>query len=240
MAKLDRNSLKNYFKTGEKPLEAAFADLIDSSFNHIDDDFTTVQDKVLKVVGNEDRRTVLAVYTRPDTTESSWDLYLSPSDELSFRNIKQEALLSFSPTKKVTLNGAQFQIDSDTLKINSKVITQGQLKSCSADGNWQQIVLPPMGINIYEVTAVLKTIHHKNSCLVAQACQSNNKKVFVNRIRPFTFFWQNKIKIKWIKVKATNEGQPKIGLYIRSRYPVRDGEIQYRIIQKWQDEDKID
>ncbi len=39
MAQINKNALKNYFKVGDKPTESQFADLIDSSVNHQDDNF---------------------------------------------------------------------------------------------------------------------------------------------------------------------------------------------------------
>lgn len=229
MAKLNRETLKSYFKPGERPSEKVFSDLIDSTINILDDNFPNYKETSLKITGNNDRRTTLAIYTEIDDKESLWNIDLAKNGNLSFCSTeKKEEYLTLSPEGNIILKGKQI-----TLKGN---VTQGIFNNCPANGKWQEINQSLPGVNIYEITAVYTSA--TGSCKILRALVSHcgNRNRRIKRKRPFSFFWQNKIKIKWKKQKNTDEGAVKFGLYIRSRYASKDRTISYSINRVWPSE----
>lgn len=230
MAKLNRKTLKNYFKSGERPSQQAFSDLIDSSVNILDDDFSNVRDTALKVTGNNERRTAISIYTQPDDKEAAWNILISKDGELRCSAAGDKNNLILSPEGDVVL-------DSEKIYLQGKSILQGKAGNCPADGRWHYVSAEYASVNMYEITAVYSAGGNRYTTIL-KACAShcNGRKRIVNRMRPFSFFWQNKLKVKWVKIKNKKGGAVILRLAIRTRYFNKNGTIQYRIRQTWQNE----
>ena len=230
MAKLSRATLKNYFKSGEMPSEQAFSNFIDSTVNVLDDNFSNSEDVTLKVIANNDRRTVISMYTEPNDKASVWNILLDKNGELSFRDSQQRDYMQFSPEGNINFNG-------ENIFFNSKNITQGILNTCVTDCKWHNITPLTSGIDMYEISAVYKSGNKKNiTTIQAMASHCYGRKRIIKFVRPFAFFWQNRLKLRWKILKYKKDNTVKIGLYIKSKYSNKDGTIQYCIKQIWNNE----
>lgn len=230
MAKLNRASLKNYFKSGEKPSQLAFSNLIDSTVNILDDGLSTSEDTIFKLTANNDSGTVMSIYKKPTDKNPSWNIYLNTNGELIFRDSKEIDRMQLSSEGNINLNG-------EKIFLHSENITSGLLKDCIADGKWKNIISPISGIKMYEIVAVYKSGNSKNiTTIQAIASHCNGRKRSIKLVRPYSFFWQNKLKLKWKVIKDKTENTMKIGLYIKSKYSNKNGIIQYRIRQIWNNE----
>lgn len=228
MAKKNRQTLKNYFKPGERPTYDAFSDLIDSSVNILDDDFSNVQDTALKVTGNNERRSAISIFSQPDDREPIWNIDISKEGDLMFSNGEGKNKLILSSDGNVKLN-------SKTIYLNGENVVQGMGGKCEADGKWHFLSSDFSHINMFEINAIyISTKNRSTTLLNAFASHCNGRKRIIRKIKPFTFFWQNKLKMKWIKVKNRKEGTVIYKLAIRSKFSNKDAKIHYRIRQIWQ------
>ena len=93
------------------------------------------------------------------------------------------------------------------------------MQTLPADGKWHAITDGLEGINMLEVTASYSTDSGKHSTLIAWASCCFGKRRKISRIRPKTFFfWTNKIRIRWVRVKDKNGHKTKCVLQIKTRY----------------------
>jgi hypothetical protein len=238
MAKLNRETLKNYFSSGQRPSGDTFKDLIESTVNILDDDFSEKPDAAIKVAADGDDRDVISFYKQSGEPSPDWTISVETNGNL---------VISRHENDDQFRSSIVFKDDGD-IEINGRNtwITGGRrgaaVQSIPADGKWHSITEGLTGISMLEVTAAYSTGSGKHSTLIAWASCCFGKRRKIERVRPKTFFfWTNKIRIRWVRVKDKNGHKTKCILQIKTRYSGgKNSNIQCSITQLWNNSDLPD
>lgn len=214
MAKLNRESLKNYFASGERPSGEYFANLIDSTVNILDDDFSERSDEAIKVAGDGEQRAVISILKESGDKESAWEVAIEKEGDLSISQMKKDKEFRSSLVFK---NSGDMELKAKDILVNG-VRKWGTEARYPADGNWNDITEELEGCDIIEITAIYNSPSGKHNTLLAWASHCSGKKKKIKRIRPCSFFWNNKLKIRWVKIKDKTNKKTKGVLQLRTRY----------------------
>jgi hypothetical protein len=229
MAKLNRETLKNYFRSGQQPSEKAFADLIDSMVNIYDDDFSKDEEKMLKVAAQDDQRTVISIFTERKANEAGWNIDVEKNGDLYIRSAEKDSqnagFLAIRKNNKIEFNASEISLVGHT--------RQGISGTCPTDGKWYGISEARSGINMYEIRASYMGNNNRYGTILAWASHCGAKKRKIRRMRPRSFFWQNKLQLKWMKVRDDRGNKIQCMLCLRSRYRNSTGIVQYSINHIW-------
>lgn len=238
MAKLNRETLKNYFSSGQRPSGETFKDLIESTVNILDDDFSEKSDAAIKVAADGDAREVISIYKQSGDPLPDWTISAEINGDLVISRRKSEeqfrSSIVFKDNGDIELNGKNTWISGS--RKGTAALPQ------PADGKWHTITEELTGINMLEVTATYSTDSGKHSTLIAWASHCFGRRRKIKRIRPRTFFfWTNKIRIRWVRVKDKNGHKTKCVLQVRTRYNCgKNSRIQCSITQLWNNSDMPD
>jgi hypothetical protein len=145
----DRDTLKAFFKQGQRPTEGNFVDLIDSMYNKLDDDL------------------MAAFLDNNQLTKVTFaEIVNTPLDGLKFVEAStKNTLLSIKPGGNV---GIATSTPRYTLDVNGTVASVARVGTYAdksidpstvfADGKWHKIISSLDGLNIFEVVASAKGI----------------------------------------------------------------------------------
>lgn len=144
---LDRDTLKAFFKQGNKPTQQNFSDLIDSMYNKKDDD-------------------VLSEYIENTTVTNDVfaEIKNSTKDGFSFINTQSNSvLMNISAIGNIAIGKteAKYKLDvegtiSSPSRAGSYTDPKVNPKGILADGKWHQIITNLDGLNVFEITASAK------------------------------------------------------------------------------------
>jgi len=231
MAKLNRETLKNYFSSGQRPSGETFKDLIESTVNILDDDFSEKPDAAIKVAADGNERDVISFYKQSGELSPDWTMSVETNGDLTISKKGNDSKFRSSVIFK----------DNGDIEFNARnTWTTGSrrgstLQEVPADGKWHAISEPVTGVNMFEVTATYSTASGKHNTLIAWANCCSGKRRSIKRVRARTFFfWTNKLRIRWVRVKDKNGHKTKCVLQIKTRYSCgKDSSIQYSKTQLW-------
>ncbi|MFT4925247.1 MAG: hypothetical protein ACI8WB_001339 [Phenylobacterium sp.] len=172
MAKRNRSTLRNYFRSGAMPSAEHFADLVDSSLNTLEEGFDKTDKEGLKISALADNPRLVSYYRDTGPDKVLWSIgYDKQIDTLLFHNQKQskpaiqsgeeadeenagQAALSLSQQGLVGINRNR---PSQALDVNGVVKSSGrmgdQTKAVPADGKWHNISVKLEGCQAFEVVA---------------------------------------------------------------------------------------
>lgn len=238
MAKLNRETLKNYFSSGQRPSGDTFKDLIESTVNILDDDFSEKPDAAIKVAADGDDRDVISFYKQSGEPSPDWTISVETCGDLLISRRKNDeqfrSSIVFKDDGDIEINGRNTWISGSRRGT--------AMESLPADGKWHAVTDNLTGINMLEVTATYGTPSGRHSTLIAWASSCFGKRRKIKRIRPATFFfWTNKIRIRWVRVKDKNGHKTICVLQLKTRYDAgKNSSIQYSITQMWNNSDVPD
>lgn len=188
---LDRDTLKAFFKQGNKPTEKNFSDLIDSMYNKKDDD-------------------VLSEYM--DNTTATNDVFAeiknSTKDGFSFINAQNNnVLMNISAIGNIAIGKteAKYKLDVDGTiaspsRVGSYVDSKIDSKTILADGKWHQILTNLDGLNIFEITASAKGAKGRGEYAllhaIAMSAYGNSKNKIIQHSARYKGLFHN-ICLRW-------------------------------------------
>lgn len=208
----NRETLKSYFKNGNRPTQENFERLIDSVINKADDGISKDLDDglILAPEGENSNRTVSFV-EKIGQNHPSWSIDLvdgadGASSGLGFLQPDKEdahkAKLFFNNNGRVGIHTNDPKTDLEvqgTIGIQSRIGTY-KMGTVPANGRWQPILKKLDGCNAFEVIAqvgIPKT--GKHALLHATAVSTFGQ--FKNRIRrtqsSFGWWWWDRLAIRW-------------------------------------------
>lgn len=237
MGKYNRDTLKKYFGSGERPSADSFSHFIDSTVNIVDDQFSEKADAAIKVAAEGEKRDVISIYKESGGEIADWTMSVETNGDMVIRRRRDEekfrSSLVFKDNGDIELNGRNTWISGGR---KGKPAT-----SLPADGKWQNIMPSLTGVNILEITAVYTSESGKSGTLVAWASCCFGKRRKIRRMRARTFFWNNKLKIRLVRIKDKNGHKTQCMLQIRTRYKCSpNSRIEYSISQLWNNSDIAD
>jgi hypothetical protein len=236
MAKKNRETLKNYFKTGKRPTEGEFEDLIDSTLNNIDEGFDKTPEDGFKVTQLGEFGKLISFYQNIDVKSALWSIAASVIDKgLVFESEKKKDVLYLSPLGKVSINMAPEPELDVKLDVNGTVSSYGRVGAetgtIPADGKWHDIEAGLKGCNAFEIMAGAGE-KKKGKYALAHAIAVNtfNSKGKITYTQSYYGTRCARLKLRW-------SGDVNVySLQLRSGYCYGKGvKVKYQITRLWFD-----
>ena len=250
MARKDRKTLEAKFKNGRMPSEVAFADLIDSTLNLVDDGFEKTVEDGLKVFQLGDGK-LMSFYQNMATLSSMWFVGIDKATtHLSFGNKSNPHVLTLGqidaastvptsiPRMGVGINteNPRFELDvAGTIASYGRVGRRGEL-AVPADGNWHNITETLTGCQAFEVVAGVggKDGDGKYAMMHAFALNAYNSKNHITYHQAHYGAKCNRLELRWEKTANVENFEYTLQLRVESSY----GEqiwVKYHITRLWHD-----
>jgi len=252
MARKNRKTLEAKFKNGKMPSEDAFADLIDSSLNLIDDGFEKTIEDGFKIaqLGNGK---LMSFYQNMATLSSMWFVNLDKATtNLSFGNqlnphvltlrsidaVDNTNDLSDAPKMGVGINkdNPQYELDvAGTIASSGRVGSAGEF-AVPADGAWYDITETLTGCQAFEVVAGVggRDADGKFALMHAFALSTYNSKNNISYHQAHYGSKCNRLELRWEAGPNKDNFEYRLQLRAESSY----GEnvwIKYHMTRLWHD-----
>lgn len=237
MARRNRDTLKDYFRRGKRPDEQAFADLIDSSLNTLDDGFNHSSQIGVGLTPMSEEGVVISTYRNPEDAQAIWEIAVDrKSGDLQ---IRRRIEMVSNPVLTLKYHAGESQHDSDIV-FNGTVHSRGRKGSyktgkVNADGKWHDILSQAdrmdEGCWAFEIVAGCGERNKgRYALLVATAMHCFGSRPKIRKIRSTFGIWGNKICLRWVKEKDRFSCK----LQIKTYFKYGEGtEIDYQIMSLW-------
>jgi len=250
MARKDRKTLEAKFKNGSMPSEVAFADLIDSALNLIDDGFEKTVEDGLRIFQLGDGK-LMSFYQNMATLSSMWFVGIDKATEnLSFGNNSNPHILTLRsvgsddaesndvPKMGVGINtdNPRFELDvAGTIACFGRVGRRGEL-AVPADGNWHDITEMLTGCQAFEVVAGVggKDADGKFALMHAFALNAYNDKSHITYHQAHYGAKCNRLELRWEKGANAENFEYTLQLRVESSYGDKIW-VNYHITRLWHD-----
>ena len=200
----NRTTLKDYFRSGSLPSEDKFEDLIDSMLNMRDEGFEKTAQEGFKVAQVPEGR-LISFFENISVKDPVWSLKIdlkSGDRQLSFRNEKDEEILTLTPDGKmgVKQNKPNFELDvAGTIASQGRIGKKGA-KTVHANGQWQDITDTLNGCHAFEIMAgVGKPNSGKYALLHAYALKTFDARGKIVYHQAHYGSRCNRLKLRWKK-----------------------------------------
>ncbi|MEY2632711.1 MAG: hypothetical protein RIR00_1365 [Pseudomonadota bacterium] len=160
--KKNRKTLINQFKDGAQPSEAAFADLIDSSINVVDDGFAKTDSEGFQVAQLGQSGKLMSFYENIMEKQPAWSLQLGEgSKQLHLADTVDKPVLTLSHSQDNEESSNRVGINQPkprhALEVGGVVAASGRSgqpgEPLAADGEWQDLTEALEGCFALELTA---------------------------------------------------------------------------------------
>jgi hypothetical protein len=250
MARKDRKTLETKFKNGRMPSEVAFADLIDSTLNLIDDGFEKTIEDGLKVFQLGDGK-LMSFYQNMATLSAMWFVGIDKTTaNLSFGNKDNPHVLTLRSTEGVpsestiksrtgvgiNTDNPRFELDvAGTIASHGRIGRAGEFP-VPADGDWHDITETLTGCQAFEVVAGVggKDADGKYALMHAFALNAYNDKNHITYHQAHYGAKCNRLELRWQSGANAENFEYKLQLRVESAY----GEgiwVRYHITRLWHD-----
>ncbi len=156
MSLQNRDTLKSFFKKGQRPSENDFNDFIDSVINKVDDGVSKSSEDGLMLSPIGASKKLLSFYKSIEDKSPAWGLDINDADgNLNINNHLGDSIMSFQSNGKVGIN----KVDPDhaldvhgVIGMEARIGTKYQGKIL-ADGEWYPILTELNGCHALEIVA---------------------------------------------------------------------------------------
>ncbi|MDE2387606.1 MAG: hypothetical protein KGN35_00735 [Betaproteobacteria bacterium] len=244
----DRKTLKAKFKNGKMPTEAAFADLIDSTLNLIDDGFEKTVKDGLKVFQLGDGK-LMSFYQNMSTLSAMWFAGIDKATgNLSFGDQQNPHVLTLRSANStgpgstakagVGINTAnpRYELDvAGTIASFGRMGRRGELP-VPADGDWHDITEMLTGCQAFEVVAGVggKDADGKYALMHAFALNAYNDKSHITYHQAYYGAKCNRLELRWEKSANVENFEYTLQLRVGSSFGGKIW-VNYYLTRLWQD-----
>ncbi|MBS0423712.1 MAG: hypothetical protein JSR71_04630 [Proteobacteria bacterium] len=248
MARKDRKTLEAKFKNGKMPTEVAFADLIDSTLNLIDDGFEKTVGEGLKIFQLGDGK-LMSFYQNMSTLSSLWSVGIDKATgNLSFGDQQNPHVLTLRSADSaepgsmakaaVGINTGNPRCELDvagTIASFGRMGRRGELP-VPADGNWHNITETLTGCQAFEVMAGVggKDGDGKYALLHAFALNAYNDKSHITYHQAHFGAKCNRLELRWERGANAENFEYTLQLRAGSSYGDKIW-VNYYLTRLWQD-----
>ncbi len=250
MARKDRKTLEAKFKNGRMPSEVAFADLIDSTLNLIDDGFEKTVEDGLRIFQLGDGK-LMSFYQNMATLSSMWFVGIDKATgNLSFGNSSNPHILTLRSIDKedtesndapkmgvgINTDNPQFELDvAGTIACYGRAGRRGEL-AVPADGNWHDITGMLTGCQAFEVVAGVggKDADGKFALMHAFALNAYNAKSHITYHQAHYGAKCNRLELRWESGVNAENFEYTLQLRVESSYGDKIW-VNYHITRLWHD-----
>ncbi|MGZ0020523.1 hypothetical protein [Nitrosomonas sp. wSCUT-2] len=250
MARKDRKTLEAKFKNGRMPSEVAFADLIDSTLNLIDDGFEKTVEDGLKVAQLGDGK-LMSFYQNMSTLSAMWFVGIDKATaNLSFGNPENPHVLtlrSIGSANSESANAAKmgvgintatprFELDvAGTIASHGRVGQRGEF-AVPADGNWHDITEMLTGCQAFEVVAGVggKDADGKFALMHAFALNTYNTKGHITYHQSHYGAKCNRLELRWQNGENVENFEYRLQMRVEAAYGDNIW-VNYHMTRLWHD-----
>ena len=250
MARKDRKTLEAKFKNGRMPSEVAFADLIDSTLNLIDDGFEKTAEDGLKIFQLGDGK-LMSFYQNMATLSAMWSAGIDKATgNLSFGNKNNPHILTLRSTDGsnaesgdavkagvgINTDNPRCELDvAGTIASHGRVGRRGELP-VPADGNWHDITETLTGCQAFEVMAGVggKDAEGKYALMHAFALNAYNDKSHITYHQAHYGAKCNRLELRWERGANIENFEYTLQLRVESSYGDKIW-VNYYITRLWYD-----
>jgi hypothetical protein len=230
MARRNRQTLKESFRQGKKPVEQDFENLIDSTLNILDDGFSKTPENGMGLAPLLENGTVISVFKEPADPKPQWEIAINQEDCLEIRRREDDnsiPVLVLKPDGVIELGGEGREIVlKGALQTPAR---EGNMYrgSVPADGYWYDITEDLDGCRALEITAYAGKQHSgKHALLVATATTCFGAHSKIRKTTSYYGSYGHKICLRW--KKSENKFKAKLQLKTIFKYD-NETQIQYHI-----------
>jgi hypothetical protein len=204
----NRNTLKNFFRNGKSPSETEFSDLIDSTWNKVDDGLSKTESEGLKLSPYGNSSKIMSFYEGITDPDPHWQLAINPENNNGLAIVQpgseNSPSVAFANTGKV---GIKTFTPRTELDVAGNVCSSGRIGGLKigkvpADAGWHTVLANLKGFNAFEVMAAAEGNAGEGNYSMAQAIALNANqgrkgtiKVIQSSYKWFDF--RDKIHFRW-------------------------------------------
>lgn len=236
MAKRNRETLKNYFKRGDKPTQQAFEDLIDSTLNTLDDGFSGSPHMGIGLAPLTEKGTIISAFRSPGDPYPAWEFIVDKNTgDLHIRQSEDD-------TSRPVLT---IKYNRDAIHDTREVVFDGMVRCTGikggficdqvpADGKWHDILEDSQleeGCVALQITAGCGERNRGRYALLnatAMHCYGSRRRI--KKVRSNFGLWGNRICLRWVKIKNKFACRLQIKTALRYGAGVM---VRYQIARLW-------
>ena len=201
----NRDTLKKIFSEGQRPTEADFENLIDSTVNILDDGFSKNTRMGIKLAPLSDKEGTVMTFLQDSSSELiRWEIAVIDHKDLRISKREGDKM---AEELIVLKNNGDIEIGSENkqVRIAGTLRTESRKgsyleKSVPADGKWHDVTDYQEGICAYEVVAACgKRLTGKHAVIVAMATHCYGSKARIRKISSHYGSFMNRLRLRWVK-----------------------------------------
>jgi hypothetical protein len=204
----NRNTLKNFFRNGKSPSEMEFSDLIDSTWNKVDDGMSKTDNEGLKLSPAGSSSKIISFFEGIAAPDANWQIAINPdnNDGLAIVQPGRESTPSmvFAGSGKIGVKTFSPRTDFEVAgNISSAGRTGGlRLGKVPADANWHTVIHGLKGFNAFEIVAAAEGNTGEGNYSMAHAIALNANQGNRGTVKVITstygwFDFRDKIRFRW-------------------------------------------
>lgn len=239
----NRNTLKNFFRNGKSPSENEFSDLIDSTWNKVDDGLNRTEADGLKLTPIGNATTLVSLYDKITAVEPRWQIAINPDQNkgLFFQQSGgMAATMMFSDEGNIGVKTSQPRAELD---ISGNVCATGRMGGykigyAPANGQWHTIVSNLAGFNAFEIMAAAEGNKGEGNYVMAHAialnaCQGASGKIRIISTSYGWFDFRDKIFFRWRGTPENYNLQIRTGKHYFLNAQKKSHPIRFHITRLW-------
>lgn len=257
----NRNTLKNFFKNGKSPSQTEFEDLIDSTWNKVDDGIDKTEAEGLKFSPNGQSSKIMSFYEGITDPDPNWQIAINmdhskglsivqpPSNDSAERSSHGNVIPSMF-FKDGDDKGHHKRVGIKTFAPKTEFDVAGNLCSngriggfvlgrVPADANWHTIVPNLKGFNAFEIIAGAEGNKEEGNYSMAYAIALNTHGKGKIKITGSSYRWfdfRDKIRFRWRGSHNNYSLQIRIGKHYFFTKGNKYNFIRFHICRLWDSE----
>ncbi|MBT1686950.1 hypothetical protein [Dawidia soli] len=244
MSVRNRNTLKNFFRNGKSPSETEFSDLIDSTWNKVDDGLNKTENDGLKLAPVGNSPVLISFYESIASTTSAWRLTINHENNKGIAFVQpgheSSPALTFSGAGNVGIKTFTPQAELDVLGTISASGRMGGYKTgrVPADATWHTIVPGLQGFNAFEIVAVAEGNPGEGNYSMAHAIALNAHQGSKGTIKVIGtsydwFDFRDKLRFRWRGTSTNYALQIRTGKHYALRKDKKFNTISFHVCKLW-------
>jgi len=241
----NRNTLKNFFRNGKSPSETEFSDLIDSSWNKVDDGLNKTENDGLKLAPFGNSAMLMSFYESIASATPDWKIAINPENNKGIAFVQpgheKSPSLTFNSAGNVGIKTFTPQTELDVTGTISATGRMGGYKTgkVPADATWHTIVPGLQGFNAFEIVAAAEGNPGEGHYTMAHAIALNANQGRKGTIKVIStsydwFDFRDKLHFRWRGASDNYVLQIRTGKHYALRKDKKFNTINFHICKLWE------